>query len=300
MGIKILDCTLRDGAYVVDSFFGEDTIKGIIKELTNSGLEIIECGWLKNNESSLGKVLFSTPSELKQYLPFKKSKLALMFDLGRYNIETLGYNNGIIDIIRIAFHKNNLEDVPSVSEKVKSMGYKLFLQPSNIKEYNEDEIIKLCKMANSLNSDALYIVDSFGSMFPEDLNKIMPIFDSEIKKEMSIGFHSHNNLQLSLGLSIQFINYLNHRDIIVDSSVCGLGRGAGNTKTELLVEYLNRNCNKGYKSNYLWNLIETYISPLYDRYNWEYTPQKGLRGIKGIHPKEQINNYCQAKHDLQF
>ncbi len=73
------------------------------------------------------------------------------------------------------------------------------------------------------------------------------------------------------------------RDVIVDSTLCGIGRGAGNTKTELLLEYLNR---KGYEYNldYIWQGIEKNILPLYKKYNWEYTPQKALLGIKNLHP----------------
>ena len=283
MGIKVLDCTLRDGAYVVDSFFGAETIEKIIYNLGCANVDIIECGWLKKSGFNLDSVLFSGTEELKDYFSLKKTKFALMFDYGKFDFDGLVNNSGIVDIIRVAFHKDSLEKIFFSVEQLDSKGYKVFLQPSNIIEYNEKELNRLCHLANSSGCEAVYIVDSYGSMFPEDLNRIMPVFESEVDAGISIGFHSHNNIQLSFGLTIQFINYMQKRNIILDSSLCGLGRGAGNTKTELLLEYLNRQ-GKKYNTDYIWQVIESDLCSLYKNYNWEYTPQRGLSGIKGLHP----------------
>lgn len=280
MGIKILDCTLRDGAYVVEGNFGSKRICNIINSLQASGVDIIECGWLRDCLSEENTVFYNIPEELNRYVDKKTSNFALMFDYDRYNIEKLPENIGLVDIIRIAFYKRSLDEISFAAEKVKSKGYKVFLQPSNVKEYEEKDLIKLCKRANYIGVDACYIVDSFGSMFPEELGKIMPIFDEEINSDIQIGFHSHNNIQLSFGLSIKFINEMK-RDIVVDSSLAGIGRGAGNTKTELLLEYLNRYYDGEYKTGLIWKALENKILP--DE-NWEYSAEKGLKGINNIHP----------------
>ena len=280
MGIKVLDCTLRDGAYVVDGDFGIKRICNIINSLQDSGVDIIECGWLRDCLSGENSVFYNIPEELNHYIDKKTSEFALMFDYGRYNIEKLLQNIGLVDIIRIAFYKKSLDEISFAVEKVKSKGYKVFLQPSNVKEYKEKDLIKLCKRANYIGADACYVVDSFGSMFPEELEKIIPIFDEEVDPNIQIGFHSHNNIQLSFGLSIKFINEMK-RDIVVDSSLSGIGRGAGNTKTELLLEYLNRYKSGEYKTDLIWKALENKILP--DE-NWEYSVEKGLKGINNIHP----------------
>ena len=287
VGLKILDCTLRDGAYVVDSMFGDRNIKNIIKILSDTGIDIIECGWLRDLPHEKDSVYFNIPDDAREYITQKSSKFALMFDYGRYDINNLPHNNGLIDIIRIAFYKKNLDGILFAAEKVKSRGYKVFLQPSNIRAYTENEIIKLCRRGNFIGADAIYIVDSFGSMFPEDLENIIPIFDETVSKNIEIGFHSHNNIQLSFALTIQFINSLTNRNIIIDSSLCGLGRGAGNTKTELLIEYLDQ---QGiiYNKEALWGGINDTILPFYDKYNWEYTPKHGFKGIYKLHPNTNI------------
>lgn len=280
MGIKVLDCTLRDGAYVVEGNFGSKRICNIINSLQDSGVDIIECGWLRDCLGGENSVFYNIPEELNYHIDKKTSDFALMFDYGRYNIENLPENIGLVDIVRIAFYKKSLDEISFAAEKVKSKGYKVFLQPSNVTEYKEKDLIKLCKRANYIDVDACYIVDSFGSMFPEDLEKIIPIFDEEVSSNIQIGFHSHNNIQLSFGLSIKFINEMK-RDIIVDSSLAGIGRGAGNTKTELLLEYLNRYKDGEYKTDLIWKALENKILP--DE-NWEYSVEKGLKGINNIHP----------------
>lgn len=286
MNIKVLDCTLRDGAYIVDSKFGEQRIKNIIDTLEKANLDIIECGWLRDFKADKNSVNFFLPQDVEKYICEKRRKYALMFDYGKYDINRLPQNNGLIDIIRVAFYKNNLDAISFAAEEVKSKGYKIFLQPSNIMEYTQEDLEKLCKRANFLGVDAIYIVDSFGSMFPEDLEKIIPVFNDTVNKDIEIGFHSHNSIQLSLALSIQFIKSM-ERNIIVDSSLCGIGRGAGNTKTELLLEYLNRSgCY--YNTPEIWKGIEENMLPLYKDYNWEYLPQKGLKGINGIHPNHLL------------
>lgn len=287
MGIKVLDCTLRDGSYVVDSFFGKECIRNIIASLTLSGVDIIECGWLKNEIHRPDSAFFNIPEEVLDYLPSKHSEYALMFDYGRYDITKLPQNNGVIDIIRIAFYKKSLDEISFAVEAVKSKGYKVYLQPSNVKEYSKRELEMLCDRANYLGVDSVYIVDSFGSMFPEDLDFIVPIFNEKVNAQIEIGFHSHNSIQMSFALTIQFINLMKDRNISVDSSLCGIGRGAGNTKTELLLEYLNKKEMK-YDMDIIRESINKNIQPLYKDYNWEYTPDRGYRGIMGLHPNASL------------
>ncbi len=184
-----------------------------------------------------------------------------------------------------------MDKISFAAEKVKSKGYKVFLQVSNTVDYTEKELEKLCKRVNFIGADSIYIVDSFGSMFPEDLDRIIDIYDELVNKNTEIGFHSHNNIQLSFGLSIQFINRLKkERSIIVDSSLCGIGRGAGNTQTELLLEYLKKQ-GEEFNTETVWHAVESYVEPLYKKYNWQYTPKNGFKGLKGLHPNIILENY---------
>ena len=74
--IRLLDCTLRDGAYIVDSEFGSAAIQGIIKKMQDAGVDIIECGWLKNTPHKEGTSFYHVPQDLQNYL-IQKSKHAI-------------------------------------------------------------------------------------------------------------------------------------------------------------------------------------------------------------------------------
>ena len=285
MVVKILDCTLRDGAYVVDSNFGAKVIKNIIVKLSDSNIDIIECGWLRDLEETPDSVLYNSPKSFKTPVE-KKSLYALMFDYGRYNIDKIEPKEDTqIDIIRIAFYKKNLSEVYSVAKDILDKGYQVFLQPSNIIEYTERDLKYLCDISNQLDINAVYIVDTFGSMFPQDLNYFMEYFNKNLKDSITVGFHSHNNIQLSFALSIEFISKM-RRNIIVDSSLAGIGRGAGNTKTELLLSYLIKQGMK-YKIAPIWSVLETDIAPIKTNSDWEYTPQKGFQGLHNLHPNTE-------------
>ncbi len=276
MGIKVLDCTLRDGAYVTEGIFGESCIFGIKACLKSAGVDIIECGWLKNFSHLRDSVFYENAEKLDL-------NTAIMFDYGKFDIAKLSKGEGII---RIAFYKEDLDKISFAAEAVKNKGYKVFLQASNTVAYSESELEHLCRRANYIGVDSVYIVDSFGSMFPDDLQKIMPIYNEMVDKNIEIGFHSHNNIQLSFALSMQFINYMK-RDIIVDSSLCGIGRGAGNTQTELLVTYLNKN-GSAYKTEFIKEGIEKYITPLMQKYDWGYNYQRAYKGLNGLHPNTEL------------
>ncbi len=262
MGIKVLDCTLRDGAYVVNGRFGRERIQGIFDALSSAGVDIIECGQLKEVVQNPDYVFYNQPNNV--------AGCAFMFDYGKFDTNKLepGENN----IIRIAFYKKDLDKISFAAESVKNKGYKVFLQASNTIEYEEKELEYLCRRANFIGVDAVYIVDSFGSMFPEDLERILPVYDEIVDK----------NIQLSVGLSIKFINSIK-RDIVVDSTLCGLGRGSGNTQTEIILEYLNRH-GSDYKTEFIKEGIEKYVIPLYNNYSWGYSPNMVYKGLEGLHP----------------
>ena len=277
MKTQVLDCTLRDGAYVVESDFGESRIRNIISALVKAKVDIVECGWLRNSKPQEGSVAFNSPLDAEKYL-VDGTKYAMMFDFGKYDLANLPSRAGRVEIIRMSFYKRNLYDILPAIKTVQECGYQIYLQPSNIKEYAKEDVLELIKIANCAKVDALYIVDSFGSMFPNELEILMENFAQNVDPQIKIGFHSHNNIQLSFGLSIEFLTKMK-RDIIVDSTLCGIGRGAGNTKTELILSYLKR-----YDLEPIWDVISKEIEPIKSIKNWEYSVKTAQKGLRNMHP----------------
>ena len=281
--VEVLDCTLRDGAYVVDGEFGTPAIKGIIKKSQEANINIIECGWLKDKPHLEGTTFYQVPNDLKQYISEKKrdSILAVMIDWDRYNLDLLPMCDGeSVDAIRVVFpHDHYIEGI-EIGKKIIDKGYRVYLQAANTLSYSDDELVDLAKKINETEVEALSIVDTFGAMYEEDLERITKTLDSVLNSKIKLGFHSHNNQQLSFALSTFFVNMFSNseRHVVVDASLCGMGRGAGNTTTELIVNYLNRKKDCNYNLNIILDEIDVYMAYYLEKYEWGYSTPYFIAG----------------------
>lgn len=265
MNIQILDCTLRDGSYITNGDWGKSHISNIINTLVNATIDIIEVGWLKNIKFKENSVYFNIPSQVNTFInQYPDKKFLVMMDWDRYDLDLLPeQKNTNISGIRLVFPKSKYKEALKLSHKIINKGYNLFIQLANTQYYTDKELNDIILLLNLIHPECVSIVDTFGSMYFQDLDRIANAFvnlDTTIK----IGFHSHNNQQLSFALSIQFIEYFKkiNRDIIIDSSLFGIGRGGGNTQTELLANYLNKFYAKMYDIPLLLKLINDTIIPI--------------------------------------
>ena len=150
--------------------------------------------------------------------------------------------------------------------------------------YTEEEFKELISIVNELNPYAFYIVDSFGSMDHKTLLNYVNISSTYLLEEIVIGFHSHNNLQLAYSNSITFINEISHRDIIIDATIYGMGRGAGNLNTELICDFLNNNFNKQYNVEMFLDVIDDYLESIHEEKYWGFSLAYYLSGKLKVHP----------------
>lgn len=288
--VNILDCTLRDGGYLIDSQFGNTAIKGIIQGLTESGTDVIECGFLKDEDHQNGSTVFNNASQLRPYLPRdrKQASYVCLADYSRYHIDNLEpYDGSSIDGVRACFFKEERYDVIEFCRKITEKGYKLYVQPVDILGYTDTELLDLIHQVNALEPYAFSIVDTFGSMYREDLQRVFHLIHHNLWTNAKIGFHSHNNLQMSFSLSQEFIEMSQGlREVVVDSSMAGMGRGAGNTNTELVMQYMNRKFNSGYDIDIILDLIDNYIDGFHNQYEWGYSIPYFLAGSHSAH----VNN----------
>lgn len=301
--INLLDCTLRDGAYITEGNFSNTTILGVLGNLQAANIEMIEVGWLKNCEYTSNSTYFSTPKDIEPFLKNinNANHFLAMIDYGRYDIEKLPPNNNkSIDSIRLVFPKKHFKDIENISKQIKEKGYKLFLQAANTQSYTDMELIQLAEVVNKIMPEGVSIVDTFGVMYQSDLRRIFLLLNNNINKKVKIGFHSHNNLQLSFALSMEFINlgFQTEREIIIDASLCGMGRGAGNTCLELITNYINSQYNGNYNLNIIMDTIDRYIKPFMQQYQWGYDIPYCIAGQLGSH----VNNikYLQEIHKTNF
>jgi len=292
--VNILDCTLRDGGYVNNFAFDDIHSLAITDQLQSSGIEIIECGYIDtlkgqaNNSTRFD--CCETINVLLNKLPENHNSLYVaMAEFGNVVIDELPSvtsSKNEVKGIRLAFRKSARCDIFDDAQKIISKGYKLFIQPMATELYKDQEILELIDRCNSLGIDSIYIVDTHGSMMREVFRRIYYLFEHNLNKSIRLGFHSHNNLQLSYSNAIDFIEIANssQREIIIDSSIYGMGRGAGNLNTELLADYINKRIENRYKIEPLLEVVDEYLAAIYKENRWGYSLEHFLSASEHCHP----------------
>lgn len=288
---KLLDCTLRDGAYIVDSKFGAPAIRGIVNKLQAAGVDVIECGWLKNTPHQEGTTFYHVPEDFLQYLSKKDKNIiyTAMIDWDRYDLSYLPpYDGRSIDAIRVVFPHGRHKEGMEVARGIKEKGYQVYFQAANTMAYSNEDLLELAAAVNELHPVCLSVVDTFGAMYEEDLERIVSVLDRALDPSIQLGFHSHNNQQLSFALTMHFIKLMQKsgRNCTVDASLCGMGRGAGNATTELVVSYLNRKCSAHYDMDAIMDAIDVYMGYFQENYNWGYSTPYFIAGMYCCH----VNN----------
>ncbi|MGN0429779.1 MAG: hypothetical protein ACI4E2_06950, partial [Acetatifactor sp.] len=223
----------------------------------------------------------------------------VMMDYGKYDVEKLEKRKEEgIDGIRLAFHKKDYLLAIKAGKKIIDKGYKLFMQPMITIRYSDRELLDLIDCVNKElpEAEAFFIVDSFGEMVRSDVDRIWNILDHNLNSNIQVGFHSHNNLQLSYSNALEFIQISGNREIIIDSSIMGMGKGAGNLNTELVLQHLNRLTKKKYNVAPILEVMDKVINQLHGEYRWGYAPEYYLSAINGCSPT--YASYFYDKHML--
>lgn len=282
--IRMLDCTLRDGGWVNDFCFGTEVINAILNVVEHSGIEYVELGYLDAGNGGLeGRTQYSEIKAVDQYVLSHEKMPSIayfvMVDYGKYPVGKLPLCRETgIDGIRLCFHQKDACEAVRMGQEILDKGYQLLLQPMVCTRYTDEEFKALMIYAQERlkGLSAFYLVDSFGSMGQEEVVQRLRLADSCLKPEISLGLHTHNNLQLSFPNAVAALNMGLERKLMIDGTLAGMGKGPGNLPTEDFAEYLNRNFGKTYD---LWGLrdaAERIVKPMKEKYPWGYRPEFSL------------------------
>lgn len=298
--IKMLDCTLRDGGYCNQWEFGKKNICKIIDGLVESGIEIVECGFLTNKvvyDENVTK--YTSMQEVAKVIPKHRGNrlFVCMVNYGEYDIADIpAFDGTSVDGLRVAFHKKDMKEALEFCRAIKEKGYKVFIQAMVSLNYSDEEFLELIRLTNQISPYAFYIVDSFGVMKRKDLVRLFYMVEHNLSQGIAIGYHSHNNMQLAYSNAQALVDIQTKRDIIFDSSIFGMGRGAGNLNTELFVEYLNDNIGTTYTLKPLLAIIDEILNSFYQRNYWGYSLPNYLSAKNNAHPN--YAGYLDAKKTL--
>jgi len=234
----VLDVTLRDGGCVNDFNFGQAYMEKILSAQEAAGIDVIEMGYIDEKKGSYSnRTQYINEQVIHQSLLKNKktgTKYVAMMDYGKYNVDNLlPRTDDSIDGIRLAFHKKNRQDIVEIGKTIMKKGYEFYIQPMITLRYTDAELLDLIDMVNQELPDAsgFYIVDSFGEMRPNDMERVLNLVDHNLVPSMTLGFHSHNNLQMSYSNAIAMLNFPTNRNLMLDCSIMGMGKGAGNLNT---------------------------------------------------------------------
>lgn len=291
--IQLLDCTLRDGGYVNDWEFGHDTLLSVFQRLVLAGVDLIEVGFLDERRpyDSNRSIFPDTKSVDKIWGGIDKgSSMAVgMIDFGTCPIENLQpCSESYLDVIRVIFKKEKMHAAMEYCREVKKLGYKVCSQLVSVTAYNDEELLQLIELVNDVKPYAVSMVDTYGLLDPTWLLHIYSILDAHVDKDIAIGFHAHNNLQLGYANARAFVAKETDRAILVDGTLFGMGKSAGNAPLELVTKYLNEEFGRHYDINAMMEAIDESVNQFYAKSPWGYKTFFYTSSLNKCHP-----NYVQ-------
>lgn len=311
--VKILDCTLRDGGRIINCAFPNSQIKDIAYRLADANIDIIEVGFLRDAKSvnyQGNNTFFTDVDQIRPFVNRKKDTMYVAFiDYGMFDFSTLKpYDGTSIDGLRIGFTRKNFEndheEILECLAEVKQKGYKLFVQGVNSLGYTDRELLGIVDIVNQIQPEGFGIVDTYGAMYMDDVDRLYTIVDHNLDENIAIDFHSHNNYQLSFAFAQEIIRLSNgKREVIIDGTLNGMGKCAGNLNTELLVDYLVRKRNYDYDFDAILDIIDDHIYNYHLQHQWGYSIPALMGGIYRSHPNNIIyltEKFRLATKDIKY
>lgn len=299
--IKVVDCTLRDGGLVNNFGFTDDFVKALYKTNIKAGVDYMEFGYKADremfDESKFGKWKFCSDQDIIDIVGDNDTelKISVMADVGRtdFRRDICDKANSPIDMIRVATYLHTIPSALEIVEYCKNKGYETTINIMAVSKVNDSDLGDALELIGRSCVDTIYIVDSYGSLYPEQMRRLANKYiECGEKYGKSIGIHAHNNQQLAFANTIETltmgVSYL-------DSTVSSMGRGAGNCPTELLLGFLK---NPKYHITPVLKFIEQHINKLKkEGVVWGYDIPYLLTGRLNQHPRDAIRFTADNRED---
>lgn len=291
-GVTVLDATLRDGGLVNDFYFTDEFVKALYRTNIRAGVDYMEFGYKASKEmfdaNKFGKWKFCNDDDIRAIVGDNDTdlKIAVMADVGRcdYKQDILNRSDSPIDLIRVATYLSTIPGAVEMIEDAKRKGYEVSCNIMAISNSQESDLKAALDMLGRTSVDVLYIVDSFGSLYPEQIARVVDIYMEFAERyNKKLGIHAHNNQQLAFANTIEAVG-----DGVdwLDATYASLGRGAGNCAMELLLGFLK---NPKYNVYPVIQFVEEHINKIKDEgIVWGYDLQYLMTGLLNQHPRTAI------------
>ncbi len=290
--IKVLDCTLRDGGLVVNHKFEDDFVRKVYETCVAAGVDYIELGYKSSKEiysaEEYGPLKFCDEEYLRKVIGENDTdmKISVMVDTGRtdYEKDIIPKEDSIIDAVRVACYIHQVPLAIEIMRDASEKGYEVTMQLMASSIIDKSDLASGLELvvASGLPT-AVYIVDSFGALYSEQIREIIKVYSRVLDGTgIEIGFHGHNNQQLAFANSIEaIVNGANR----IDATINGIGRGAGNCPLELLIGFLH---NPKFKLRPVLECCNDVFLPLSKSVDWGYSLPYAITGQLNQHPRDAI------------
>ncbi len=286
--IKVLDCTIRDGGLINDHFFSDEFVRAAYKALSRSGIDYMEMGYRSSRElfpeADFGPWKYCDDEKIAEIIDGIESdlKISIMVDAYRVREQTFApADESPVDMIRSAVYIKDIDKGIELTEKCHDLGYETTVNIMAVSKEIEPDIVEALDQLAKCPVDVVYVVDSFGSMYCEQIEYLVKLYRDHLPGK-EIGIHCHNNQQLAFGNTIEGII---HNANYVDGSLYGIGRGAGNCCLELLMGFLK---NPKFDLVPILRMIQDQMIPMLDEIEWGYMIPYMITGALNEHPRSAI------------
>lgn len=294
---KIVDCTIRDGGLVNNWDFSVEFVQKLYAGLNEAGVDYMEIGY-KNSPKLLkgadkaGPWRFLDDDFLRTVIPQKgHTKLSALVDIGRVDEnDILPRSESLLDLIRVACYAKDVDKALQLVQVFHDRGYETTINIMALSNVMEHELLEAFEMIKNSVVDVVYIVDSYGSLDYKDMGHLINKFKTHLPNKR-LGVHTHNNMQLAFSNTL--VAAENGVELL-DASVYGMGRAAGNCPTELLVTHLK---NTNYNLRPVLEVLEELLIPLREKEEWGYLIPYMITGTLDEHPRSAMALRASADKD---
>ncbi len=290
--IKVVDATLRDGGLVNNFFFDEEFVKELYQANIKAGVDYMEFGYKASKElfdvNKYGPWKFCDEEAIRRIVGNNDSdmKIAVMADVGRTELSDIpDRQDSVVDMIRIATYIHQIPAATEMVEYCHEKGYETSVNIMAVSTANYKDVEQALDIIGQSSADVIYIVDSYGSLYPEQIRELCEMYCGVAEKYGKlVGIHAHNNQQMAFANTIeataQGVSYL-------DATMMGMGRGAGNCMLEGLMGFLK---NPRYRLIYVLKFIQEHMLKLREQgLEWGYDVPYLITGLLNQHPRTAID-----------
>ena len=286
--IKVLDCTIRDGGLMNKWQFSKELVKGVYDSCVKAGIDYMEIGYISSEDqfprTEFGPWKFCAEDDIREIVGDNNTntKLSVMADIGRIKFDDIRpKSESVIDLFRVACYDYQIDKAIELAHHVMDKGYEATINLMAVSKVSNRALEQVLEDVAKSRVGTFYLVDSFGSLYSEDIHHLLQQYISALPGK-TIGFHGHNNTQLAFANTIEcIIGGAN----MLDATMLGIGRGAGNCPLELLISFLK---NPKYDIVPILQAIQDHIKPLQKEINWGYFIPYMITGSQNDHPRSAM------------